>query len=1172
MFAQTILITEIDTEDPDAVEFTNVSGSSVNISGWTAYMYSEESWPNVRTSFTFPANTIVEPCKGVVLFENDPANLANTADFTFFEMATDVTWNHTGSNKCAILLRNNSGVAIDFVIDRGNSSGISTADITSPQTIPTSQWTGNPLGPQANSNPTFSRVGNTDTNTRTDFVEGTPSIGFINPGLTFPGLNPAVASIVLNNPTPSPTSASSVSYTVTFARAVLGINTTSPFNDFALTQTSGTLTGFSVTAVSQTNSSTYVVTAATGSGEGLLRLDVLSGGGIQDSNGRAMQADYVLGPAYSLDRSIPTIGTFSVEPSPAGVGASVEIVVTFSENMDTGIAPTVSALTASNGTILATATGDGGNGTWTLPNRYEVSLNRALVTADHGTAAVSVKNAKDIIGNTMADASQNLVIDTSVPVVTVTPRTTSDKTPSLSGTISDNDATPLLLVKVDGVTYTPTLNGNGTWTLLDNIIPTLTVGTYEVEVIATDDAGNVGTDNTTGELVIEPAHLSVDSAVRLDATPTAAATVRYLVTFSSEVTGVETGVGATNDFSVSVVVGSTTGPFVSQVQAVNGSQYTVTVNTGSGDGVIRLNVLATGGIQTSEGGMLAATFTGGQQYVIARALLSPKVSAMSVTDPIGPTIIFHIEFSEPVIGIQTGLIVLSNDFELTPVSGLLLGTMLVSATQTGPTTYEVTAIPGVGTGLVRLGVLASGGIEDAEGTPMQGDYIDGPQYSVNTVAPTVTSFTALPDPAALNSAVILTFGFSELMDPAEMPVISVETATNGSIGAGSGSLGAPGVWLDDSTYQATLDRVLTLDDHGTAVVSISGGQDISGDALLLDNTHTFQVNTQVPVVGVNALHTADNTPRITGTLSGVITDVTILVTVGGQTKAAVNHGNGTWTLQDNMLGPLPFGILPVTLTATGPGGGIGYGSGNISIDATLLELTTSTLLDTSPTNQPTVRFLVGFSSSLLGIQTGSIGPFDDFLPELGPGMSGAQVTRVVRAGLTAYVVTVAIGEGDGILGLRVVNSGGLTNEHGSPLPAEIVLAQGYTIEHLKLAVQPQSFTDVQPGVDITFDVEAGDGTGPYHYQWRHYPEGKAKSVSYPVGEDSPTFTVKDVAYYHGGEYTCVVTDEYESVESDAAMLDVDAEVPAADAKALALLMSFLLIAGAVASRGRTAKQ
>ncbi|WP_079770744.1 Ig-like domain-containing protein, partial [Acinetobacter baumannii] len=69
---------------------------------------------------------------------------------------------------------------------------------------------------------------------------------------------------------------------------------------------------------------------------------------------------------------------------------------------------------------------------------------------------------------------------------------TNDSTPALTGTV--NDPTATVVVNVDGVDYPAVNNGDGTWTLADNTLPTLADGPHTITVTATDAAGNVGTD------------------------------------------------------------------------------------------------------------------------------------------------------------------------------------------------------------------------------------------------------------------------------------------------------------------------------------------------------------------------------------------------------------------------------------------------------------------------------------------------------------------------------------------------------------------------------------------------------------------------------------------------------------------------------------------------------
>lgn len=97
-----------------------------------------------------------------------------------------------------------------------------------------------------------------------------------------------------------------------------------------------------------------------------------------------------------------------------------------------------------------------------------------------------------------------LNVDNTVPTATITPLLINDKTPALSGTWSDNSGSVSSIeIKVAGQSHSATINGDGTWTLDDNVLAPLSDGTYDVQVIATDLAGNVGNDSTNNELQID---------------------------------------------------------------------------------------------------------------------------------------------------------------------------------------------------------------------------------------------------------------------------------------------------------------------------------------------------------------------------------------------------------------------------------------------------------------------------------------------------------------------------------------------------------------------------------------------------------------------------------------------------------------------------------------------
>ena len=122
---------------------------------------------------------------------------------------------------------------------------------------------------------------------------------------------------------------------------------------------------------------------------------------------------------------------------------------------------------------------------------------------DEGTYNVtaSATNEAGVVGSD--GTTDELIVDTTAPTVTVNSLTTSNPTPAITGTVSDGS----LSVTVNDQTYSPG-DGNlilvGTnWTLSIPAADTLPLGTYDVSASSTDAAGNVGTDATTGELVIE---------------------------------------------------------------------------------------------------------------------------------------------------------------------------------------------------------------------------------------------------------------------------------------------------------------------------------------------------------------------------------------------------------------------------------------------------------------------------------------------------------------------------------------------------------------------------------------------------------------------------------------------------------------------------------------------
>ncbi len=115
-----------------------------------------------------------------------------------------------------------------------------------------------------------------------------------------------------------------------------------------------------------------------------------------------------------------------------------------------------------------------------------------------------------------------------------------------------------------------------------------------------------------GAVEADPTPLTVVSVTRADTNPTSAASVHFTVTFSEAVTGVNTAdfsLTKTGTISSASVTGVTGGP----------TAYIFTVNTGTGNGTIRLDLNASGtGIQDLAGNPIIGGFTGGQVYIVTK--------------------------------------------------------------------------------------------------------------------------------------------------------------------------------------------------------------------------------------------------------------------------------------------------------------------------------------------------------------------------------------------------------------------------------------------------------------------------------------------------------------------------------------------------------------------------
>ena len=468
---------------------------------------------------------------------------------------------------------------------------------------------------------------------------------------------PTVFSSVRGNT--NPTNAASVNFTVTFSDSVTGVD----LSDFTLTTTG--ITGASVTGVSGSGV-TYTVTVNTGTGSGTVRLDVTDNDSIKDIAGTPLggagagNGNYTSGEIYTIDKTAPTVTnvTSTTANGTYTTGAVIPVTVTFSQVV---IVVGTPQLTLETGVTDRAVNYSSGSGTNTLTFNYTVQA-----------------------GDTSADL--DYVATTSL---------------ALNGGTIQNAA-------------------------LNNATLTLP---------APGAAGSLGF-NKTIVIVIDTTAPSVVSSVRADPNPTKAASVRFTVTFSEAVTGVDM-----TDFSLTSA--GLTGVAVTEVSG-SGMTYTVTLNTGSGTGTLQLNVLDNDTILDIASNPLGGTgagngsFNSGQSYSIDRT--SPTVLSSVRANPnptTATTVYFIVTFSEPVTGVDTA------DFSLT-TAGITYAS--ITGVSGSGTTYTITVNTGSGFGTLRLDVTDDDSILDAASNPLggtglgNGNFTGGETYTIG-VAPVVVSIS-----------------------------------------------------------------------------------------------------------------------------------------------------------------------------------------------------------------------------------------------------------------------------------------------------------------------------------------------------------------------------------------------------------------------------------------------
>lgn len=519
----------------------------------------------------------------------------------------------------------------------------------------------------------------------------------------------------------------------------------------------------------------------------------------------------------------------------------------------------------------------------------------------------------------------------------------------------------------------------------------------------------------------------VKAITRLNPSPTNEGTVNFQVTFSAPVSGVDAA-----DFLFTTNLNGIA------IASVNGSgnSYIVTVNTGSGDGTLRLDladddsIISSLGVPLGWSGIGNGNFPSGETYLVDKTPPSVlSITPVSLNPTNAPSMDLAITFSEPVSGVDV------SDFSLNTNSGATLTNLTGSAAN-----YTATVSNGNGNDSVRLDFQGNDSVMDLAGNVTTAGYTGGIPYIVDRTAPTVLSITPLYRAETLS--VEYSISFSEPVTGLDGGDFFLSTMNGAAITniIGSGSQYVVSVSTQPGSDSIRLD-VIDNDSITDGVSNPLGGAGM-GNGNFMGGIFNLAIETPI----VTSIIRASNNPTNAANVDFIVTfsepvdgvDVADFVVTGGAFIANIRNVN-------------PFFIVTVT-TGTGEGelkmdlidddsihnpqgitlGGRGAGNGNFTaggaftIDRTPPQVTSITRAGGNPTINPAADFIVTFSEPVFGVD------MNDFT---------VTQSNIIQSSVVSlqnvnpfYWVTVNTGAGSGTIRLDMFDNGNITDRAGNPLP------------------------------------------------------------------------------------------------------------------------------------------
>ncbi|MFD1875692.1 Ig-like domain-containing protein [Hymenobacter bucti] len=724
-----------------------------------------------------------------------------------------------------------------------------------------------------------------------------------------------VAAIVRADP--SPTNASQVRFTVTFATPVTGLTS----SNFSLA-TDGTLAGGSVGSVSGAGT-TYTVAVNTGTGSGSLRLNLDNSTGLSPG---VSNVPFTTGESYTIDKTAPTVVISSTAGSAGSTTATTPLpfTVTFSESVTGFVAGDVAV---TNGTLAGFS---GAGSTYTF-NVTPAAAGAVTVTVPANAATDQANNGNAAATQFSITYQPPVVPTTAAPVLTdPANNSTTTGTPTFSGTAPAGSTVTVYLATNGGAAQaigTATAVG-GTFSLTP--ATALADGTYAAYATAQSSGASVSANssvvNFTVDTVAPTVTLTSPAGASGSTTPTTP--FAFTATFSEAVTGFSAG-------GITVTNGT-----VSSGPAGSGNTYTFAV-TPTTAGIATTVALAAGAAQdaANNGNVASAPYTLTYQPTPTIADFNPPngpVSTQVTITGTGFVNVMAVAFNGTAASSFT--VTSATSLMATVAAGTTTGPVSVrtaggTATSATPFTVRTAPVANPDTYTTPANTLLTGNVlSNDQGRGLRAQVVSLPQQGTLTFNPD-GSFGYTPasgysgidrftyqacdngSPSLCSNATTVTISVQPAA--ATAPVVTTAApanvaSTSATLGGTVSSEGNTPVTARGVVYSSTNAMPILGGSGTTTAVASSGGP----------GSFTVAVSGLAPGTQYTARAYATNS---VGTSYGAAQTFTTSVSCASFAPSiSVTPANTTYTGGVPSTLYLGYGAQTVTLTASGGGSGATY--------------------------------------------------------------------------------------------------------------------------------------------------------------------------------------------------------------------------------------------------------